>query len=58
MPIEEIIKQAIENGQVTISQDQLKGFWDKVAQLTNEPLNQIREKRVTAFSSETKLVLG
>ena len=57
-PIKEIIKETEKKGSKTVSQTEMQNFWDKVSSLTKEPLDVIREKRITALSSDTKLVLG
>lgn len=58
MPINEILKEAKEKGHTTVSSSQMQSLMDKVAQLTRQPLELIREKRVSALSAESSIVLG
>ena len=58
------LKELLENakpdkaGRTTISQSALKTVWQRHAELTQKPLDEIRDRRAVALSADTKIILG
>mgnify|MGYP003393477022 CR=1 FL=1 len=58
MSFKEILQKARQANQKTLPKEDLRVFWKIYAEEAQESLNEIRERRAAAITSESNIILG